>query len=110
MDDVLMAYGEEKYADDAVSLTYIVTTQNHMKGAAAIISPAVVDILMERMDTEKIILLPASIHEMIAVPFDELKIKHLKEIVETMNATVVNAEDKLTDNVYIVSDGVISIA
>lgn len=33
-----------------------------------------------------------------------------KETVETMNATIVNAEDKLTDNVYIVSDGMISIA
>lgn len=110
MDEVLMSYGEERYAEEAVSSTYIVTTQNHIKGAAVMISPVVIDTLMERMDTEKIILLPASIHEMIAVPFDESKIKYLREIVKTMNETIVNTEDKLTDTVYIVSDGVISIA
>lgn len=108
IDDVLEegGYDKEDYADKPP--IYVVTTKNHVKGAAAILSPEVLDQLTEKLGTETILFLPASIHEMMAVAAEDLDIDHAKNMVRVANRTIVEPENRLTDSVYILENGMIT--
>lgn len=108
IDDALEegGYDKEDYADKPP--IYVVTTKNHVKGAAAILSSEVLNQLTEKMGTETIIFLPASIHEMMAVAAEDLDVDHAKTMVRVANRTIVEPENRLTDSVYILENGMIT--
>lgn len=108
--DILSEYdneGETTNIDDVFS--YVITTKNHIKGASAILSPIALKEVTEVMGTEKVFLMPTSIHEMMMVPSKGMNVDRLKEMIKVGNQTVVSPESRLTDSIYLLENGVIRL-
>lgn len=87
---------------------YVVSNSTSIHGAAAILSDKTFESLREKLG-DKIAILPSSIHECIAVAYktqDDLE--NFISMVKEINETVVSVSDKLTDNVYLFCDGVLT--
>lgn len=83
----------------------IVSNEKSVYGAAAILLQEVQNELTERLGDEFIVL-PSSIHEILAVPSGLADdVTELSKMVTEINAGVVQAQDKLTDSVYLFRDG-----
>lgn len=110
MDHILSdgGYDKSEYANKPP--VYVITTKNHIKGAAAILSPETLRSLTEQMGTDNIIFLPSSMHEMMAVAAEDMDVEYAKMMVQVANRSVVAPEDRLTDSVYILKNGVIEKA
>lgn len=79
---------------------YVVSTEDKVVGASAILYNGVVDKLRELIG-EDFYILPSSIHEMLVVPKCMYAgPEELKDMVSYINSTTVDDEDKLTDSVY----------
>jgi len=66
---------------------------------------------MEELFHEKYFVLPSSIHEVIAIPESRIDdVQFLKEMVVDVNSTQVDVRERLSDNVYRVSNGRIAIS
>ena len=66
--------------------------------------------LLEHFDG-KCYILPSSIHEMIAVPYDDgVSPEELKEMISDINDNVVENIDQLSNNAYILSEEGLKIA
>lgn len=110
MDDILSGYGDtEKTTGTDNMFSYIVTTKNHIKGASAILSSAALKKVTEVMGTEKVFLIPTSIHEMMIVPSAGMDVEYLKKMIKVGNQTVVSPENRLTDSIYLLQDGEIHL-
>jgi len=99
---------EAKYKDDAPEV-YVVTSLDRRLGASILFT----DLFKEVGEkiSEKVYVIPCSIHEILLVPCDErIDIDGLRELVKYVNATEVSLEDKLTDSVYCLDENGISIA
>lgn len=79
-------------------LMIVVTTQSGQNGAAALFYPGVVERLAKMLNGSFIIL-PSSVHEVIAIPDDE-DLDNLERIVREINGSQVAEEDRLSDHVY----------
>ncbi len=80
--------------------TWVITNKERMFGAAAMCNPKMLQRIAEELHQEEFYILPSSIHEMIVLPTDK-EPGLLKEIVQQVNATEVQPEDRLSDNLYI---------
>lgn len=78
---------------------YIITNEAGVNGAAAILDDDIMQSVREKLGDE-VMLMPSSIHEFIAIPYDENDIGLLKSIVSDVNNDVVNPQDYLSDSVY----------
>lgn len=86
---------------------YIITNKRKMYGASCVYAKGLKDILTTYIGD--FYLLPSSIHEMIAVPKDD--IESYKDMVQSVNSSVLSDEDYLSDNIYdLISDGNLQIA
>ena len=84
---------------------YVISNVSRVNGAAAILSKNALERVIGLLG-EKIAILPSSIHECIAIGYrTEEDLHSLIEMVRSINATVVDIDDKLTDNVYIYEKG-----
>lgn len=89
---------------------WVLTVKNKIQGAAAILCKSALKTLEEKIGG-KIAILPSSIHEIIAVPYEsEAQFKAYKSMVVEVNATQVEPADRLTDSVYFVDDGELRLA
>jgi len=78
----------------------VVTNKDGMYGAATMFYPDMMDHIGEMMKGNYFIL-PSSTHETIVIPDDgDMDYKKLLSMVTEINATEVDKEDKLTDQVY----------
>lgn len=94
-------------APPEISQAYVVTNIYSVFGAAAILSKTAYNILSEYLG-EKFLVLPSSIHECIAVPYDDHYINYA-DIVSTVNKEMVSIEDRLTDHVYLYDMGKLTV-
>lgn len=79
---------------------YIISTEKGVNGASAIFYEGMVEQIKKRIGGDFYII-PSSIHELLVVPKDDMRsIDDLKEMVTTVNATEVGAEDILNNSVY----------
>ena len=59
----------------------------------------------------KTAILPSSVHECIAVPYeDENDLYEYQKMVKEVNDTCVSEEERLTDSVYIIDEGKLKLA
>lgn len=79
---------------------YVLTNQSKHLGASAIIYDDVLNEAAKILKTEKIIILPSSIHEVIAIPYSEDKERFI-EMVKEVNGTEVDPKDRLTDAILV---------
>lgn len=80
----------------------VLTNRNHTFGASLIIKEEVLDKAMERMHTDELIILPSSIHEVLAINANgiERDIASFREMVKAVNDTTVKPSEILSYNVY----------
>ncbi len=78
----------------------VVTNRDRINGAAVMFYPDVMEQLGEKLGGNYFVL-PSSLHETLVLPDDgELSYKDLLNMVTEINATEVDTQDKLTDQVY----------
>ncbi|MCD8337058.1 MAG: DUF5688 family protein [Lachnospiraceae bacterium] len=84
---------------DAVS-AYILTNERCLFGAVDILYDDVLSAVCRRLGSEKVYLLPSSIHEWIVLGAARMNPSALRQIVSEINEKYVSAEDVLIDAVY----------
>lgn len=105
MSDFFGLGGVGEMGDIEMPELLIISNSKYVYGAAACLSKDVQDKLTEILGDEYVIL-PSSIHEVIAVPMGlASEISELAEMVSSINSNTVSAIDKLTDSVYQVKNG-----
>ena len=87
----------EENPDEANSM-YIVTNKTNTYGAAAIFYSGILDKMYEKIGGSFIVL-PSSVNEVIVVP-DYGRYKDLKKMVEDINESSVEPEERLSNSVY----------
>lgn len=79
---------------------WIVTNQQKVNGAIAILSPAIREQLADTIGGDYYIL-PSSIHEVIVLPKSkDCDANELKDMVQGVNQQYVSSDERLSDNVY----------
>lgn len=88
----------DKEAD--IPRVYVVSTKYRKYGAPVILLPKTYEILSKYLG-DKFIILPSSIHECLAIEYDEDWLEEYAEMVETVNRNEVDEVDKLSDHIYL---------
>ena len=107
MSEVLQAYLDTPPWDDAPSM-YVVTTKGSYCGASAVLDKTIQQKLGEVFPDGCLIIL-SSIHESLAVSSD-MDVHALAHMVHEINRTEVAEVDRLSDHVFSLREGVISVA
>lgn len=93
-------YSEEMDMDIPL---YVVSNTSKVKGASGILNKKLLSDFGKRYDTDKIIVMGSSIHEMLIVPYtEELSLDTFSEMVRDVNPTV-DPTERLTDRAYIIN-------
>lgn len=83
-------------------LMYVLTNNSMMFGASAIMQSQIMDQACSVIGTDKLVVLPSSIHEVLLLPISEYPdITMLSGIVKEVNSTQVDPADLLSDKVQI---------
>lgn len=85
--------------DDEGCEMLVISTEDLHYGAGAILNTEILDNILDRYDDEALVIIPSSIHEILTIPKREYD-DSIKELVSLVNSTMVNPEDRLSDNVY----------
>ena len=95
---------EELEELEAMNPMYVVSNKNKVKGASAVLNKEILAEFGRKFHTDKIVVLPSSIHEMILVPYtEEINLENMTAMVKEINTTEVRPEERLTDKAYIVT-------
>lgn len=79
---------------------YVLTNEQKLNGAAAILDDKMMDQIREKVGDEFFIL-PSSTHEVLIVPAEAgIELEALESMVQEVNATQVAPQDRLSDHVY----------
>lgn len=79
---------------------YIITNKHRVNGAASILYDETLYDLANKLGTN-LYILPSSIHEVIAIPFNPESLKDLEEMVYAVNMGEVDVSDRLSNAVYV---------
>ncbi|MGN1156711.1 MAG: DUF5688 family protein [Agathobacter sp.] len=91
---------EEDLPDD--ELFYVITNQEKSNGACTVLYHNVLSDFAERMNVDKVYLIPSSINEMLLIPDrGNMSVKELNAMLKSVNNTEVNPEEVLSSNCYI---------
>lgn len=83
---------------------FVLTNKCKIKGASAILNKKVLAEFGEHYDTDKLIVLPSSIHEMLIVPYESgMDISSFSSMVEEVNCEQVDPTERLTDRAYVIA-------
>ena len=94
-------YSEEM---DEQTPFFIISNTSKVKGASAILNKKVLAEFGERYHTDKIVVLPSSIHEMLLVPYtEEIDIDTFSDMVASVNGSEVEPLDNLVDRAFIIT-------
>ncbi|MDD3172858.1 MAG: DUF5688 family protein [Herbinix sp.] len=80
---------------------YILTNHDTRNGAFSALQTDTLSDLADEIETDKLYILPSSIHEVIAIPAYDIRPNDLKEMVMSVNRSEVAEEDFLSDMVYL---------
>ena len=115
MKSIIEAIMDEEAAgvvmDNAGIEMSILTNHSRLHGAVGIIHKEILNQYMKEKQAEKVLILPSSIHETILITCDTLPdMEYMKDMVKEVNATQVQPEEVLSDNVYVYDGDAITIA
>lgn len=91
------AYMDEMMPDDNMQ---VLSNKSRHLGAAAIIYDDVLNEVADKLGEEKIIILPSSVHEVIAIPYSG-DTDRFVEMVKEVNGTEVEPKDRLIDAILV---------
>lgn len=96
--------GFDYFDETESSPFYVISNKCGVKGASAILNKSVLADFGRRYNTNKIVALPSSIHEMLIAPYTEdIDIKSFTSMVAEVNDTTVDPMERLTDRAYIIN-------
>ena len=79
---------------------YVISNNNGIMGASSILYDDVLQSLADKLD-DNLVVLPSSLHEVIALRAGGNTLDNLKSIVHEVNTTQVAVTDLLSDNIYV---------
>ena len=89
----------------------ILTNHSRLHGAVGIIHKEILNQYMKETRADKVWIIPSSIHETLLIPCDLMPdMEYVKGMVKEVNATQVQPEEILSDNVYVYDGNEITIA
>lgn len=81
---------------------YVITNKCKERGASSILNKKALNEIAKKMNTNKVIALPSSIHEMIIIPYNEKEsIESYSKLVREVNQNAVEPEIQLTNRAYL---------
>ena len=95
--DLLLAMGAD--VDSSPFTEYILTNTDAWDGAATMLYTNDIAMLAEKKGSD-IYILPSSIHELILIPYEDIDVDSLCEMVCEINHSQVKDSEILSDNVY----------
>ena len=82
---------------------YVLTNSHRRFGAAEILDKKIMRMVADKVG-DRFIVLPSSVHETLVMPSkDETEYKQLADMVRDINKSLVEAEERLSDHVYVYS-------
>lgn len=102
MNDMFDCDFEEELGNPAIPM-YVISNRTNTQGAVQVLDKKAVTEFARKHNASKLIILPSSTHECIAIPVDdeELDISQFDSMVAEVNATQVAPEERLTNRAYI---------
>ena len=89
----------------------ILTNHFRLQGAAGMLHKGIIKQYMKETKADKVWIIPSSIHETLLIPCDLMPdTEYVKGMVKEVNATQVQPEEILSDNVYVYDGNEITIA
>ena len=89
----------------------ILTNHSRLHGAVGIMHKEILNQYMKETKADKVWIIPSSIHETLLIPCDLMPdMEYVKGMVKEVNATQVQPEEILSDNVYVYDGNEITIA
>lgn len=115
MSSIIKAVMDEESAgaimDNAEIEMSILTNHYRLHGAVGIIHKEILNQYMKETKADKVWIIPSSIHETLLIPCDFMPdMEYVKDMVKEVNATQVQPEEILSDNVYVYDGNEITIA
>ena len=96
----MMGMPIEMMPPDMAPPMYVATNEDKVQGAAVMFYPDFMDQAAKELGGD-VFVLPSSVHEVLILPDDgNMSVEELRDMVTTINATEVSAQDRLTDGVY----------
>lgn len=95
-----------EYSEDMDEMTpfFIISNKSKVKGASAILNKKVLAEFGERYHTNKIVVLPSSVHEMLLVPYtEEIDLDTFSDMVGQVNRSEVDPTEQLVDRAFIIT-------
>jgi hypothetical protein len=97
-----MAMADMLGVEDFDCPMWVVTNDSGVYGAGSIVNTEAIRSICRRTDSDKMMIIPSSIHELILLPMDfGCDTEYAKDIVKATNATVLKNKDKLADSLYV---------
>lgn len=94
-------YSEEM---DEMTPFFVLSNTCKVKGASAVLNKKVLAEFGQKYHTNRIVVLPSSVHEMLIVPYTEdVELDAFSEMVGEVNNTEVDPTERLTDRAYIIT-------
>lgn len=106
MAKVMCAMMNMEYWEEMEDMTplYVLTNKSKVKGASAILNKKALAEFGKKHNTDKIVVLLSSVHEMLLVSYtEEIDIDTFSEMVEEVNNAEVDPTERLTDRAYIIT-------
>ena len=96
----MMGMPVEMMPQDMAPPMYVATNEYKVQGAAVMFYPDFMDQAAKELGGD-VFVLPSSVHEVLILPDDgNMSVDELRDMVTTINATEVSAQDRLADSVY----------
>lgn len=106
MAEIMAEFMGDEYAEEMSdeNFMFVISNKSRFRGASGILNKKVLENFGAKYHTNKIVVIPSSIHEMIIVPYTEkVSLDEFSEMVGEVNNTQVDPTERLTDKAYIVS-------
>lgn len=78
----------------------VVTNGDGVNGAGSILAPEVRKLLIKALGTEEIMIIPSSVHELIAISKDYMDVDSVLAMVKEVNRTCLTPQEILSNSVY----------
>ncbi len=102
------ASGEDITGEGRMKM-YVITNRDRYYGDSIILYPGLLNGIRDTLNTD-FFLLPSSVHEFIIVPdYGEIGKNELSDLVKSVNESSVEAEDFLSDNIYLYKNSILDI-
>ena len=106
MENIITAVMDEALVDVCIEEMkfdmFVLTNYTRLHGAVGMLQMELLNAIMKKYKTKKLIILPSSVHEVLLVPYNkDMEETDFKTMVREVNETQLEPEEYLSNNVYV---------